>query len=47
MITRGYVLLPHLLWRPFCLSAPMEEAVINLGVDSPGPYLLGQVVGLG
>ena len=45
IITRGTNFCPIL--SGVRLAAPAEEAVIGLGLDSPGPHLFGQAMGRG
>ena len=39
--------LSHPFGHPVGLAAPAEKAVIGLGLDAPGPHLLGQAMGRG
>ena len=44
---KGNELLPHPYKRPLRLATPTEEAVVGLGLDTPGPHLFGQAMGRG
>ena len=41
----GYKFPPHPFGRPLCLTSPIEEAAIGLGLDTPDPHLFGQAMG--
>ena len=41
----GNEFLPHPFGRPLCLATPVEEAVVGLHLDTPGPHLFGQAMG--
>ena len=43
----GNEFLSHPFGRPVCLTAPAEEAVIDLGLDASGPHLFCQAMGRG
>ena len=43
----GNEFLSHPFRRPVRFAAPAEEAVIGLGLDTPGPHLFGQAMGRG
>ena len=43
----GNEFLSHPFGRPVRLAAPAEEAVIDLGLDAPGPHLFCQAMGRG
>ena len=41
----GNELLPHSFRRPLRPATLSEEAMVGLGLDAPGPHLLGQAMG--
>ena len=43
----GNEFLSHPFGRPVRLAASVEDAVIGLGLDAPGPHLFGQAMGRG
>ena len=47
MITRGMNFCPINSGVPLRLATPSEEAVVDLGLDAPGPRLFGQAMGRG